>query len=149
MPAIHRHEFCHKRLHDQIFNARNFTQQTRVNRDYLYNTVKQCNCMNISNLGTFTAHHVYSCTGWRILLWSCCWWKMNGVKSKVSPLCICCVVPLMVWLPLVVCLVLVYDEIWGQLEKSTPPPLFPLRRSERYWRSTSFELQADGSFYFH
>ena len=82
MPAIHRHEFCHKRLHDQIFNARNFTQQTRVNRDYLYNTVKQCNCMNISNLGTFTAHHVYSCTGWRILLWSCCWWKMYGVKSK-------------------------------------------------------------------
>ena len=31
----------------------------------------------------------------------------------------------MVWLPLVVCLVLVYDGIWGQLEKSTPPHLFP------------------------
>ena len=29
----------------------------------------------------------------------------------------------------------------GQLEKSTPPPLFPLRRSERYWRSSSVKVK--------
>ena len=43
---------------------------------------------------------------------------MHCVKSKVGRLCICCVV---IWL------VLVYDEIWGQLEKSTPPPSSPSR----------------------
>ena len=45
---------------------------------------------------------------------------MHGVKSKVGPLCICCVV---VWL------VLVYGEIWGELETSTPP-LPPLKVEE-------------------
>ena len=74
---------------------------------------------NINN----TVHHGYSCTEWRSLLCSCCWWKRYGVKGKVGRLCICCVV---VWL------VLVYGKIWGQLEKSTPPLLFPLRRSKRY-----------------
>ena len=41
---------------------------------------------------------------------------MYGVKSKVGPVGISCVV---VWL------VLVYGAIWGQLEKSTPPFSFP------------------------
>ena len=39
---------------------------------------------------------------------------MHGVKSKVGPLCICCVV---VWL------VLVYGENWGQLAQSDTAPL--------------------------
>ena len=65
---------------------------------------------------------------------------MYSAKSKVGYLCICYVV---VWL------VLVYGNIWGQLKKSTPPPLFPLRRSERYCCSTSVRPQADGSFHFH
>ena len=30
----------------------------------------------------YTIHNSY--TGWRSLLWSCCWWKMYGVKRKVS-----------------------------------------------------------------
>ena len=37
---------------------------------------------------------------------------MYGVSGKVGPFCICRIV---VWL------VSVYGEIWGQLEKSTPP----------------------------
>ena len=40
-------------------------------------------------------------------------------------------------------------KIWGQLKKSTPPPLFPLRRLERYCCSRSVRPQADGSFHFH
>ena len=40
---------------------------------------------------------------------------MHGVKSKVGPLCLCCVV---VWL------VLVYGENWGQLAQSATVPLF-------------------------
>ena len=53
---------------------------------------------------------------------SCCWWKMYGVKSKIGPLCICCLV---VWL------VLVYSDISGQLEKSTlPHPLPPPKVGE-------------------
>ena len=32
-----------------------------------------------------TVHHVYSCTEWMSLWWSCCLWKMYGVKSKVGP----------------------------------------------------------------
>ena len=59
--------------------------------------------------------------------------KMYDVKSKVGPLCICCVV---VWL------VSVYGETWGQLEKSTPPPVPPPKVE-------GVELQADGSFNFH
>ena len=47
--------------------------------------------------------------------------KMYVVKSKVGPVCLFCV---MVWL------VLVYGKILGQLEKSTLPTLFPLRRLE-------------------
>ena len=74
------------------------------------------------------------------ILWSCCWGKMYGVKGKVGHLWIYYVVE---WL------VLVYGEIWGQLKKSTPPPLFPLRRSERHCCSTSVRLQVDGSFHFH
>ena len=38
-------------------------------------------------------------------------------------------------------MVLVYSEIWGQLKKSTPPPLFPLQWSERYWRSSSVKVK--------
>ena len=57
---------------------------------------------------------------------------MYGAKSKVGHLWICYVV---VWS------VLVYGEIWGQLKKSTPPPLFPLRCSERYWRSSSVKVK--------
>ena len=57
---------------------------------------------------------------------------MYGVKNKVGHLWICYVV---VWSDLV------YDEIWGQLKKSTPPPLFPLRWSERYWRSSSVKVK--------
>ena len=31
-----------------------------------------------------TVHHVYLCTEWMSLWWSCCLWKMYGVKSKVG-----------------------------------------------------------------
>ena len=81
---------------------------------------------NINN----TVHHGYSCTEWRSLLCSCCWWKRYGVKGKVGRLCICCVV---VWL------VLVYGEIWGQLKKSTPPPSSPSEGR----RGTVVLLQSD------
>ena len=42
----------------------------------------------------------------------------------------------------VVWLVSVYGKIWGQLEKSTPPPVPPPKVE-------GVELQADGSFNFH
>ena len=48
---------------------------------------------------------------------------MYGVKRKVGPLCICCVV---VWL------VLVYGENWGQLAQSATAPFFSLPA----WRGT-------------
>ena len=48
---------------------------------------------------------------------------MHGVKSKVGPLCICCVV---------VRLVLVYDEIGWQLAQRAPPP-FSFLVQEGYW----------------
>ena len=49
---------------------------------------------------------------------------MNGVKSKVGPLCICCVV---VWL------VLVYGKNWGQLAQSDTAPLLLPPWQEEYW----------------
>ena len=49
---------------------------------------------------------------------------MHGVKSKVGPLCICCVVVL---------LVLVYGENWGQLAQGDTAPLLLPPWQEEYW----------------
>ena len=45
-------------------------------------------------------------------------------------------------------IVLVYGEIWGQLEKSIPPPLPPPQVRE-ILAFYIFQLQAHGSFHFH
>ena len=79
-------------------------------------------CRNTFTI-TITAHHVYSCRGWRSLLCGSCWWKMHGVKSKVCPFCLYCVV---VWL------VSVYGKDWGQLAQSATATFFFLAG----WRTT-------------